>query len=483
MKKFQDFLFKNTSTKQTVAKNTVWLFVGEIMGRLLKLAIVVVATRKLGIEGWGVFSYAMAFVGLFFVLGDYGINTFITKEMSKDNSSKYKYLATATIARFSLLFVFFVLALIFAPNFGKIELNFVLVLVFAIFAISESIREFGIAINRSLQKMEVESFSKVLLNLSITSLGLVLLISSPRPLSLAIAYMVGSIITTIYMLWSIKSEFRGIIWKFSKDSFKIILSFSWPIIVIGFFNFLGSLDIIMLGQMKSAVDVGIYTTAQRFVSFVSIIPIFITTSILPILSKYDDNLEHVSKIFEKVMLGLLLFCIPLTVGGIIFSQDILGLVFGVEYIPGTSTMQMLMVSVLAAFPNILLTSLVFSKSLQKIFIPAVAFGAILNIGLNFWLIPKYGAFGAALATTISELLVTVTNWYRVKKYISFSVIPKLGKIILSTIIMTALIFVLDRTNLHFLIILPIGVIVYVLCLKILKEPTLQEVFSLISKRS
>ena len=62
MQKIKNFLFKNTNTKQTIAKNTFWLFFGEIIGRILKLGIVVFATRKLGVEGWGLFSYSLAYV-------------------------------------------------------------------------------------------------------------------------------------------------------------------------------------------------------------------------------------------------------------------------------------------------------------------------------------------------------------------------------------------------------------------------------------
>jgi len=52
MEKIKNFLFKNTSTKQTVAKNTAWLFIGEMLGRILKLVVIVFATRVLGVNGW-----------------------------------------------------------------------------------------------------------------------------------------------------------------------------------------------------------------------------------------------------------------------------------------------------------------------------------------------------------------------------------------------------------------------------------------------
>ena len=482
MNRLRKFLFQNTSIKQTVAKNTFWLFFGEIIGRLLKLTIVIFATRKLGVEGWGTFSYAFAFVSFFFILGDFGINTFITKEMSKDNINKYKYLATSIILRLVLLSLFFTTAVLLAPNLGKIKLGFSTILVFSIFFVSESIREFAMAINRSLQKMEVEGFSKILINFSITVVGLILLTKNVDPISLAMAYMVGSIISTIYIVWSIRKEFKGIEWKFSKENFKIIYAFSWPIVIMSFFGFLFSLDTIMLGQMKSATDVGLYATAQRIIALSSVIPGFIAASIFPLLSRYEMDMEKSERIFEKSMTAVLALGIPITIAGIFFSKQIILLVFGSAYSAGAPVLSALMISILASYPNILLTNLIFSKNLQRIFITVTTFGVLLNIALNFLLIPKYGALGAALSTVIAELLIVYTTWRKMKKHIRFSVIPKLSNIAIASTIMTLSIITSNLIGIPFILTIVIATGIYMLSLKLLKEPIFNEIIALAASR-
>lgn len=478
MDKLKAFLFKNTTTKQTVAKNSIWLLVGDILGRLLKLAIVVVATRELGVEGWGIFSYGLAFVGLFFLLGDFGINTFVTKEMSKDDEGKHKYLATAIIIRLFFLFIFFLAAILAGPHLGKIELGFSLILVLATFSIFESVREFAMSVNRSRQRMEAEGFSKVLINLSITILGILLLSNSAEPLSLAMAYMLGSIIATIYILWVIRRELKNIKWKFSKEDFKVIYSFSWPIVIMGFFGILFSLDTIMLGQMKSATEVGLYTTGQRIIALSSMIPGLIAVSILPIFSRHENDPVRAGAIFEKIMTILLALGIPITIGGIFFSRDILALMFGPEFLAGTFVLQILMVSVLASFPNIILTNLIFSKSLQKTFIAVTIFGVLLDIGLNFWLIPIYGAAGAAASTVLAELLIMGANWRKMKKFVPFSVLPKLGKVVIASVVMTLGIILLKTTEIHFIVVIILAIGIYGLVLHFLREPIFKEMLSL-----
>jgi O-antigen/teichoic acid export membrane protein len=310
-----------------------------------------------------------------------------------------------------------------------------------------------------------------LINLTITIFGLMLLFENADPVSLALAYMIGSILSTAYIFWSIRKEFRGITWRFSKENFKIMYNFSWPIVIISLFGLLFSLDTVMLGQMKSAA-------AQRLISFSSIVPGFIAASLFPILSKYESDTERLGYIFEKVIMVILAIGIPVTIGGIFFSKEIILLVLGTTYIAVVPVLSVLMVSILASFPNIILTNVIFSKNLQKIFITATAFGVLVNILLNLWLIPKYGAVGAALSTTIAELIIMGTNWKRLKKFIPFSVIPKLGKIGIATLIMAGGILILNMIGIHFIITIVIAIGIYAFSLKILKEQTFKEILAL-----
>lgn len=481
MEKIKNFLFKNTSTKQTVAKNTVWLFLGEIIGRIFKLVIVIFATRKLGIEGWGLFSYALAFVSFFYILGDFGINTFITREMSKDKLDKHKHLATSFILKIGLLLVLFVLSLLLGTHIGKIKLDISFLSVLSLLYFSDCAREFALSVNRSLGRMEQEAFSKILMNSIITIFGIILIIKSATPLSLAIAYSVGSIISTLFVIWSIRYELRKVEWKISKESIKIIYDFSWPIIIISLFSFVFNVDSIMLGQMRSATDVGLYSAAQRVVQFTAIIPAFIAMAIFPVLSKNESDDKKFSDIFEKVMAMVFAIGIPLAIGGFLLSTSFMAFVFGHEYIAGGSTLGILMISVLASFPNIILTNVIFSKNLQRTFIATTSFGVVANIILNFLLIPRYGAVGAAISVATTQMLIMVLNWQKLKKNISFSIIPKIGLIVVSSLVMAIVVVILKGTGANLITTAIAAIIVYIFSLLLLKEPSLNEILLLIKK--
>ena len=481
MQKIKKFLFQNTSTKQTIAKNTFWLFFGEIIGRLLKLFIIVFATRKLGVEGWGLFAYSLSFISFFYFLGDFGVNTFLTREMSKDNASRHKYLSTAIILKVTLLATFFIVSLIIGPHIGRIRLPFTTILVFSTFFVSESLREFAMSINRSLQKMENEGLSKVLINLTITVVGIILVAKNHTSISLAIAYMIGSAISTFFIFWSIRSEFKNIEWKFSKTDFKTIYDFSWPLIILGFFTLVFSIDSIMLGQIRSESEVGLYAASQRLVQFASIIPTFISISIFPILAKRDSNQENPIRVFEKIMTIVMAIALPITIGGIFFSAEIVRIILGPQYIQAVPVLRVLMGTILALFPDMMLNNLIYSKNLQKIFLKTTSFGLGLNLILNVLLIPKFGAVGAAISTTSTQLLIMTLNWNRLKKNVSFSVLPKLKKIYLANIAMTLIILSCFYFNIKIIYTALIAILSYAGCLKLLKEPIIEELISFIKK--
>ena len=475
MNKVKKFLFQNTTAKQTVAKNTFWLMAGEVIARLFKLATIVFATRQLGVEGWGIFSYALAFVSFFFVLSDLGVNTFITREMSKDSDDKYQYLSSATIIKFSLMFFFFILAILLAPHFGNIRLGMDMIATISLFSLSDGIKEYVLSINRSFERMEREAFSKIIANCVIMIVGCILLVEKATPLSLAIAYAIGSLIASGYVFWSLRKELSNITFKITKSDFKIIYDFSWPLIIIGLFSFIFSLDSIMLGQMKSASDVGLYAAAQRLVQFTAIVPSFIAISLFPILSRNQADKEKTTNIFEKTMAIIFALGVPMAIGGFLLRDRVIVLIFGPNYLSGALAFGILTLSILASFPNIFLSNVIFSKNLQKIFITATIIGVIVNIILNFALIPRYGATGAAISTTITQLLITTINWHQLKKYVKFNVFKKLGKIFVANILMTVTIILCLAHSVHLIFIVIWALAVYAAALIVLKERLIKDI--------
>jgi PST family polysaccharide transporter len=483
MDRLKKFLFKNTNPKQTIAKNTFWLFFGEMVGRLMKLIIIIFATRVLGVAGWGLFSYALALVSLFYIFADIGINTFITRELAKQTADSYRYLSASLVLKIALLVLSLIASLILIPHFTSIVLNIKIILALALLNFSDSIREFALSVNRALQKMEREAFIKILMNGLITIFSIALLLLHTNPLSLALGYGLGSLIATLITLIMLFSETRHIKWKFPWIFVKTILNFAWPFVAITIFMaVIANVDTIMLGQLKSATEVGFYAAAERIVQFLAIIPILIGVSTFPLMSQSQDNAVASTHIFEKTMVIILAIGFPIAVGGFLFSASLMTTLFGSTYAAGGIVLAILMISIFADFPNILISNVIFAKNLQKKFIIATAIGLIINVFMNIYLIPRYGAIGAAVSTVVAQLFIMTINWHLLKRFLPFSIIPKLGKITLATIIMSAGILACRAMGIYLILSIFIAIAIYTAILYLIKEPSLKQLTALIVER-
>lgn len=483
IKKAKAFLFEKTSTRQTFAKNTFWLFLGDIIGRLLKFGLIAFATRMLGVEGWGVFAYSLSFITIFYAFTDIGINTFITRELSKDNKDKYRFLSAGLALKTGVLIFSFLLSFILIPHLStKIGLSTNMILVIGLLNFSDSLRDFIISVNRALEKMEREAFVKTINSITTVGLGVLLLTLSTNPFSLALAYAVGSILASVVTFFILLPELKKVSWGFSLQEISLIFNFSWPFIATTLFSTaISNIDSIMLGQMKDAHNLGLYAAATRLVQFLAIIPIFFGISIFPIMTKLDNDTIAARRVFEKIMTITLALGIPIAVGGFLLRTELMTTLFGNDYANGGMTLGILLLSILAIFPNYILGNIIYIKGLQKKFIAVTLLGVLGNVILNFYLIPIYGAAGAAFSTFATQFLIMLVNWQRLKDFFEFSIIPKLTNIISAVVIMVAVVLVSNYFNIHFVISIILGGLAYGGILLYTKEPVVQEVLSIIKK--
>src|SRR3989344_5322244 len=81
---------------RTIINNTFWLAAAEFISRLAKVFLLIVAGRGLGATDYGLFSFALAFVGLFVFVADFGLNEIFVREFARadDNGREFSALFT-----------------------------------------------------------------------------------------------------------------------------------------------------------------------------------------------------------------------------------------------------------------------------------------------------------------------------------------------------------------------------------------------------
>ena len=476
IRRIKSFLFVNNSLSQTLIKNTFWLFLGEVISRLLKFFLVLYAARILGVAGWGIFAYAISVVSLFFIFADLGLDRLIIREISKDSLEKMRYLSTAFFFRLILLIITTCFILIIVPHISNVIEGREILLVTAIFLGFDSLRGFFLTIYRALEQMEKETFVKLFTNILIVILGFIVLFTSPSVENFAYAYLGGSAVGLIATFFAMRKYLSGLISNFSASLIGQIWHITWPFFIFGITGAVMTYtDMIMLGWWKTPVDLGLYSVAQRFLQFLLIIPSYLAMATFPLFSRFIEKEEDKLKIiFEKILSLVLLLGFPMVFGGILLGKDIMLIVFGESYIASTLVFQIFLAGLIIAFPMLIISNYVFAKNIQRKFVPAAIGSMFLNIILNIFLIQRFGIYGAAIATATSSSVFNIIIYRIVQKISHFKVLPHIKKVILATLIMSIITFWAKYFSLNIFLNIAFSALIFFGILFILKEPILKE---------
>ena len=326
MGKIASFLFRNQSTRQTVAKNVFWLTAGQIGSRVFRAFIIIYAARVLGAAEYGVFSYVLGLAGFFTVFADIGVNAILTREAAKRPEEASYYFATTFWIKIILLIITAGLVIFVAPYFSKIEAARVLLPFVALLTIFDGLRELANAFFRAREKMELEALTTTATNVAITLLGFAILYLDQSAQSLAITYALSAGVGTFAGIIILRKQFAGVFMFFRKRLIKPILSAAWPIAFLAILSvFMLQVDIIMLGFFRGAEDVGFYSAGQKIFQLLYTLPAILAMSIFPALSRAvgEKNNERTRSALEHGIALMSMIGIPIVIGGVILGKNII----------------------------------------------------------------------------------------------------------------------------------------------------------------
>lgn len=476
--KLKAFLFENQTLRQTVAKNTLWLSISNIGGRLLRAIIIIYAARVLGASGWGVFSYTISLIGFLTVFMDLGIGAVLTRETARSENPRHKEEIVSTAFFLKLaLGAAGVLAVIFiVPHFATIEQAKAILPIVSFILIFDTLREFGASVARAIEKMQIEAGVYLLTNAAIVTLGFLFLSASPTVTSFTYAYVFGTGIGMVTAFFALRKYFHKLFSAFSWSLIKPIFQSAWPVAVSSLLAALMlNTDVLIIGYFLSAEDVGFYSAAERIVQLLYILPGIIAMSVFPLFSRLalKDN-ERVREILERVMSFSLLVTLPIGVGGALLSSQIIHFVFGAPYSPAGPPFQVLVLGVVASFSSLILMNAIFAYNRPKVLLAASAIGGGTNVILDLVFIPQFGIVGSAWVTLISLFLTNAYLFKKMSEINSVSIAPHIRNIVLGTLLMTTATLLLILGGAHVLLNIGVSALVYFGILYALREPLLRE---------
>ncbi len=400
------------STVKRVAKNTLWLTLAEIGAKGLGFVIAIIIARYLGPEDFGRYAFAISFVTLFMVLADFGMRPLLVREVARNNQLAEKYLANFLTLKIWLTFVLFGAVALALWIYGTPLDLFILTMVAAVEIGINSFSEIFRGVFQAFERMKYETTSRIL-NKFLILVGVVAaVVLGLRTLSIMLVLLISGIVTVIYTIVVCQKHFAKIKLAFDKVFIKEALKQSALFAVTNIFiSVYFKIDTVMLEKMRSATEVGYYNTAYELVFAFMFVPTVFSAAVYPVLSRFfKENPGKIQALVARFAKYYLLAAIALVTFLMLLGGPLIKLFFGAQYEPSVFLFQQLAVVLIFVFLNYLSGTLLNASNKQVVSTWASGICAAANVGLNLWLIPVYGASGAAVATIITEAILCLITF-------------------------------------------------------------------------
>ena len=467
-------LFNNVTTKQTIFKNTFWISLSEGIGKILRAFLIIYIARVLGAAEYGKFTFALAFVSLFVAFFDFGLSNILTREFSKDKTKEKEFPAVLSLKiLLGLISIILILLTSFfitsEPEIRKI------IWILAFFTFISQLPEIFYSFLRARQKMEYESWANIFNVLLVVGCGFFVLFNFPSVKNISYSYLLASLAALIPFLLFFHFKILSLRFSFKTDVWKKFLAMSWPLALVSILGmFYSYIDSVMMGRWNLIIETGWYNAALKIINVILVPQAIIALVFYPTISRFaEKSKEMLQKVWDYQLRILIFLAIPIVVGGITLSFKIIDFVYDLTFKPSVLTLQILLImSGIAFFCGPFSQILIAFNQQKKVFWAAFV-GGIINIILNFILIPKYSLYGAAVATVITYSLILFIYFLFVRRFTSiqpfnFKIFTVFFKVIFASILMYFVISAPPIYNFHVLYIVFIGAVIYLLSFLILE---------------
>jgi O-antigen/teichoic acid export membrane protein len=471
------------STSRRIMKNLASLTVAEIANKGLVFISTAYLARVLMPEGFGIFSWVNTFTMYFVFFVNLGFNVVGTREISKNKDDIPKLVNNIVSAR---ILISIVISILYAIIVLMLNQPFYVKMVFLI----SGINMFSNAILLDWVYQGIERMGILALRQVITSssnlIGIILLVHSPDQLHLAIIIMaVTTLLNSVWMFLLYRKLYTS--FKFAID--KVLLkSLSKASIPIAFFAFLSTLmntmNINLMGFFDLAKDsdraIGLYSAANRLLSLGVIPASIIQNAFLPVLSRSETK-EDRAKVMNKFTI-LLFMTGSIIAGGIFtFSEFFVETAFQDDYSEAIPALQILMFTCIMAYLSVAGCIPLIAWGQEKKAMYLIGCAVVINLAMNFILIPMYDVEGAAMATILSEATVAFGASWMVYRVIGKLYFLRIFKFIAFAVISCYPGYLLHNEGIHAVLSGFISLIIYIALNLVFKSITLSEIKGYLKK--
>jgi len=224
--------------------------------------------------------------------------------------------------------------------------------------------------------------------------------------ALALVFLGTRVVTVSVALILTRHSLGTPTWRFEPVAWAALQRRAFPlgivIIVLTAYNYV---DTIMLRAMAPADETALYNAAYRIYEGTTYAAAVVWSVLTPRLSAlWTANRPAHGRLARRGIAGGLALAVP--IGLVLWFGAALWITWlpGAEYAASTPTLQVLALGLPLVFSIWVLHAIAASSSHDQVLVRGTAIGLVANVGLNLWLIPRFGHEGAAMATVLGEAI-------------------------------------------------------------------------------
>jgi len=464
--------------EKSLKKNAVLNIIRNIMSIIFPIITFPYASRILLPDGIGKVSFANSIISYFSMLAGLGIGTYGCREVAKlrDKQNELNKFCSETLlinlTSTSAAYILLIGAIIAIPALH----NYRLLIIIA--SLNIFLSTIGIGwVYGGLEEYEYITIRTIIFQI----ISIILIFALVRTKDDILIYIFISVISAagsnilnlIHSRKFLKLKLIDKNLELKKHIAPIFKLFSITV----FMSVYNILDTTMLGFLSTDEQVGFYSAATKINRMVLTLVTAISAVMFPRLSYYANNSreEDFQKLIQKNLSIIICISLPMVIGLNILSAPVILLFSGEKYIPAIPVMQLMNpIILILSLSNFIGSQVFIPLNKEKLTIRAVTIAALVNFTLNFLLIPKYNAYGAAIATVTAEVCVCILQIFAARKYINLKqMLKELLKYSLATLVMGIFVFLISsHINNEFANVLlcsSLGAFIYAIILFVLKD--------------
>lgn len=397
-----------------IRNNSIILLAKEGLLNLSAIFVVGYLAKQLGAEDYGKFTYSISFAVLFSIISNLGIRQYATREIIRHKDKAAIIQGQVLFTRLILAIIMFIAGLATIFFLGHDHVIFILVVIALFSKFIFTFTTSNYIIFESHEDLHFNALTQTVARTVVIVFTLGALIAGFGLYTVALIYLLGDVVQYAVSLIILRKNYFKPKLTVSKRAGVRLLKHSVPFALFGIFYLVYfEISKIMLFQMSSDRDVGIYQAASILAYKFLIVSDSVGTAIFPKIIEFGkSNYVEYKKLTYKAI--ALMFGIGLlsALGLYFFSDLIINIIYrSKDYTESITVLKNIAWLLPLLFLSKILSFMLISKDRQNLLAGIYGVMVLALIMGNWFLIPAYKALGAAWAMLISESVGVVAFIY------------------------------------------------------------------------